>query len=142
LDAVRSTGATNVVTASGIDYANNLTGWLQNRPSDPAGQLMAEAHVYGGNVCSTASCLDSQMGPVAAQVPLVFGETGQDYSAGDCGSGKVAAIIDWADAHDVGYEAWQWNTWGNCLDLIADFDGTVANSAYARWIKSHYATRP
>src|SRR3954454_20073605 len=24
LDAVRSTGATNVVTASGIDYANNL----------------------------------------------------------------------------------------------------------------------
>jgi hypothetical protein len=142
LDAVRGTGATNVVTASGIDYANNLTGWLQNKPDDPLGQLMAEAHVYGGNVCSTASCLDSQMGPVAAQVPLVFGETGQDYSAGDCGSGKVAAIIDWADAHNVGYEAWQWNTWGNCLDLIADFSGRVANSNYARFIHEHFAGRP
>jgi hypothetical protein len=28
LDAVRSTGAKNVVTASGIDYANNLSQWL------------------------------------------------------------------------------------------------------------------
>src|SRR5207253_1626796 len=51
LDAIRSTGATNPATASGIDYANNLSQWLTNRPTDPAGQLMAEAHVYGGNTC-------------------------------------------------------------------------------------------
>ena len=31
LDAVRSTGATNVVTASGINYANNLSQWLDEQ---------------------------------------------------------------------------------------------------------------
>jgi hypothetical protein len=32
LDAVRSTGAPNVVTAPGIDWANNLSRWLAYRP--------------------------------------------------------------------------------------------------------------
>jgi hypothetical protein len=142
LDALRSTGATNVVTASGIDYANNLAGWLANRPNDPLGQLMAEAHVYGGNTCSTSACLNSQIGPVSAQVPVQLGETGEHYEATDCDSSAIAQIMTWADAHGVGYQAWQWNTWGNCLDLIASFDGTVAANGYARWVKSHYATRP
>jgi hypothetical protein len=142
LDAVRSTGATNVVSASGIDYSNNLTGWLANKPADPLNQLIAEAHVYGKNSCDAAACLDSQMAPVAAQVPLQFGETGEDYDAVDCSSSKIAGIMNWADAHGVGYQAWQWNVWGNCLDLISDFNGTVANNDYARWVKAHYATRP
>src|SRR5207248_2063959 len=76
LNAVRGTGATNVVTASGIDYANNLTQWLAYEPSDSAGQLMAETHVYGGNTCYTPSCLTSQDGAVVAAVPVVFGEYG------------------------------------------------------------------
>src|SRR5918912_1330121 len=69
LDAVRSTGATNVVSIPGIDYANNLTGWLANKPSDPLNQLVAEAHIYGGNACATSTCLDQQVAPVAQQVP-------------------------------------------------------------------------
>jgi hypothetical protein len=142
LDAIRSTGATNVVTASGINYANDLTGWLANQPTDPQGQLMAEAHIYGGNACASTSCFDSQLAPVAASVPLVFGETGEAYDASDCASTKIQTFLNWADAHNVGYEAWQWNTWGNCLDLISDFDGTVANNAYAKWVQAHYATRP
>jgi endoglucanase len=72
LNAVRSTGATNPVTASGIDYANNLSQWLTDEPTDPAGQLMAEAHIYGKNVCDTTSCFDSQLAPVAAKVPMLW----------------------------------------------------------------------
>src|SRR6476646_2965431 len=59
LDAVRSTGATNVVTASGIDYANNLSQWLTYKPTDSLNQLVAEAHVYGGNSCSSTTCFNS-----------------------------------------------------------------------------------
>ena len=77
LDAVRSTGATNVVTVSGIDWANNLSEWLTYKPTDSLDQLMAEAHIYGKNVCSSVSCFNSQLAPVAAAVPLVFGETGR-----------------------------------------------------------------
>jgi hypothetical protein len=141
LDAVRSTGATNPVTVSGIDYANNLSQWLAYKPVDPLGQLVAEAHVYGKNVCSTTACFDANYAPVAAQVPVVFGETGETYDDSSCGSANVSTFMNWADAHGVGYEAWTWNTWGTCGSLISSFSGTPAN-AYASWVKSHYATLP
>jgi hypothetical protein len=137
LDAIRATGATNPATASGIDWANNLQQWLAYRPADPAGQLMAEQHVYGGNTCYTPSCLDSNTGPVAQNVPVVFGEYGETYDASSCATTNTAAMLNWADAHGVGYEAWTWDTWGNCLSLIGDFDGTPAN-AYGTFVRSHY----
>jgi len=143
LNAVRSTGATNVVTASGIDYANNLSGWLANKPSDPLNQLMAEAHVYGGNSCSSTSCFNTDYAPVAASVPMIFGETGETYDASSCASTNTNTFMTWADAHNVGYEAWVWETWGNCLSLISDYYN-VANppNAYATYVKNHYATLP
>jgi len=137
LNAVRSTGATNVVSASGIDYANNLTQWLANKPSDSAGQLIAEAHIYGGNVCYTPSCLTAQVAPVAAQVPVLFGEFGETYDGSSCGSSTSANTLGWADAHGVGYQAWTWDTWGNCSSLISDFGGTPAN-AYGSYVRSYY----
>src|SRR5436190_4667489 len=141
LNAVRSTGATNVVTASGIDYANNLSGWLANKPSDSLNQLMAEAHVYGGNSCSSTSCFDANYAPVAAAVPMVFGETGESYDDSDCGSSYISTFLTWADAHGVGYEAWTWDTWGTCGSLISNYNGTPAN-AYGTWVKNHYLSLP
>ena len=141
LNAVRSTGATNVVTASGIDYANNLSQWLANKPSDSLNQVMAEAHVYGGNTCSSTTCFNSDYAPVAAQVPIVFGETGEMYDGSSCGSTNIATFMNWADAHNVGYEAWTWDTWGNCSSLISDYNGTPAN-AYATWVRTHFLTLP
>ena len=141
LDAVRSTGATNVVTASGIDYANNLSQWLANKPSDPLNQLMAEAHVYGGNTCSNTSCFNADYAPVAATVPLLFGETGETYDASSCAATNINTFITWADNHNTGYEAWTWNTWGNCSSLISNDTGTPANT-YATWIKNHYTSLP
>ncbi len=139
LNAVRSTGATNVVTVSGIDYSNNLSQWLANKPTDSLNQLMAEAHVYGKNTCASTSCFDTNYAPVAASVPVVFGETGETYDASSCGSTNISTFLNWADAHSVGYEAWTWDTWGNCSSLISDFNGTPAN-AYATWVKNHFAT--
>jgi endoglucanase len=137
LDAIRATGATNPVTASGIDWANNLQQWLAYRPTDPAGQLMAEQHVYGGNTCFTPSCLDQYTGPVAQSVPVVFGEYGETYDGSSCGTTNTANTLNWADAHGVGYEAWTWDTWGDCSSLISDFDGTPANG-YGTFVRSHY----
>ena len=141
LNAVRSTGATNPVTASGIDYANTLNAWLLNAPSDPAGQLMAEAHVYGGNGCSSTLCFDTNYVPVAASVPLLFGETGEHYND-SCNSTNTQSFLTWADAHGVGYEAWAWDTWGQCSDLIANFNGTPASSAYAGYVHTHLLSFP
>jgi endoglucanase len=142
LDTIRATGASNVVTASGIDYANNLQQWLTNRPSDPLNQLMAEQHVYGGNTCYTPACLNTTTAPVAAVVPVIFGEFGETYDDSSCGSTNTAATVDWADAHGVNYEAWVWDDWGSCGALISDYDGTPANP-FGTWVRDHYiATFP
>jgi hypothetical protein len=102
---------------------------------------MAEQHVYGGNTCYTPACLTQYTAPVAAQVPVVFGEFGETYDASSCATTNTQAMINWADTHNVNYEAWTWDTWGNCLSLITDYNGTP-NGNYGTWIRTHYLTFP
>jgi hypothetical protein len=137
VDVMRQAGYNGVIAIPGIDYANNLSQWLSHKPEDPRQQLIAEAHVYGNNTCSTTACFDQYYAPVANAVPLLFGETGETYDASSCGSSNISKIIKWADAHGVGYEAWVWDTWGNCSALINSYDGTPY-SAYGAWIRNHY----
>jgi len=111
---MRQAGYREVIAIPGIDYANDLSQWLSHEPRDPLAQLIAEAHVYGKNTCDTTSCFDAHMAPVAAKAPLIFGETGESYDDSDCGSSYISTFLTWADAHDVGYEAWTWDTWGSC----------------------------
>jgi len=139
---MRGAGYGGVISIPCIDYANmcaNYLGssWLKSHPSDPAGQLVAEAHVYGKNSCDTVSCFNATMAPLTKQFPLIFGETGETYDGSDCGSSYISTFLPWADAHGVGYEAWTWDTWGGCGVLISDYNGTPAN-AWAQWVKTHY----
>ena len=137
---MRRAGYHGIIVIPGIDYANNLSEWLSHRPRDPLHQLIAEAHVYGGNTCDTVTCFQATYAPVARRFPLIFGETGESYSSTDCGTHYISSIVDWADAHHVGYEAWAWDTWRNCGILIRNYAGAPF-SAYGAWIRSHYASR-
>src|SRR2546425_219866 len=78
VDAVRSTGATNVILLGGVQYAATLSSWVASKPSDPLNNLAASWHVYNFSWCHTQPCWDSQAAPAAQQVPLVVGELGQD----------------------------------------------------------------
>jgi endoglucanase len=127
------------IVIPGIDYANNLSYWLSHKPRDPLHQLVAEAHIYGKNTCSSVSCFNRTLAPVARRVPLIFGETGESYDDSDCGSSAISNIMGWADAHGVGYEAWTWNTWGTCGSLISSYGG-APNGAYGAWVRAHYAS--
>ncbi len=118
--AVRSTGAHNVVLVGGLSYSNDLSGWLRYAPHDPAHQLVASWHSYNFNACITASCWDSTLAPVAAKVPLIAGEIGEN----DCGHGYVDTLMAWLDAHKLSYLGWTWNTW-DCSSgpaLISSYD--------------------
>ena len=137
---MRRAGYKGPIVIPGISYANNLTEWLSHKPKDPLNQLVAEAHVYGKNTCSSSSCLTREMGPVAAKVPLIFGETGPSYDDSECGSKTISRLLGWADAHGVGYETWTWDTWNTCNSLIRDFKGTP-RTAYGKWVRSHYARK-
>ena len=138
---MRKAGYRGPIAIPGIDYANDLSKWLSHRPNDPLGQLIAEAHVYGKNTCSTTACFDSTMGPVAKRLPLIFGETGETYDASSCGFANISRFLSWVDGHAAGYAAWTWDTWGNCSALIGDYRSGKPFSEYATWIKSHYALK-
>ncbi len=120
LDAVRSTGAENVVLVGGIRFANTLSQWVRYMPTDPLGQLGAAWHVYSNLFCRDVACYDGAPAEVAALVPVVATEIGEE----DCAGGFITTVMDWLDAHGGSYLPWTWNTWGRCMVLIDDYDGT------------------
>lgn len=139
INTIRATGATNVIADQCVQWSNDCSQWLSNEPNDPDGQLIAEAHVYGKNACDTTACLDQTMAPVAQKVPLIFGELGETYDGSDCNgsSSYTSTFMKWADAHNVSYQAWTWDTWGNChLALISSYSGTP-DGAYGSYVKQH-----
>jgi len=138
---MRKAGYRGPISIPGIDYANNLSQWLSHMPRDPRRQLVAEAHIYGKNTCSSASCFDKTLLPVARKVPLIFGETGETYDGSSCGSSNIKTFMNWVDAHTTGYLAWTWDTWGNCSSLISNYKTGAPANAYASYVRQHYLTK-
>jgi len=136
VNTVRATGATNIIMIGGLAYSNDLSQWLQFKPTDPMNNLAAFAHVYNFNSCSSSSCWDSTFAPVAAQVPLSLTEIGEN----DCAHGFVDGLMNWADSHGVGYLGWTWNAW-DCSSgpaLITDYTGNPTN--FGAGIKARLST--
>ena len=121
VNAVRATGATNVVMLGGLACSNDLSQWLQYKPTDPTGNLVASWHSYNFNACVTTSCWDSQIAPVAAQ-----GAGGRRRDRRERLRPQLHRPADGlAGPHSVGYLAWTWNPWGGCANvLITDYNGT------------------
>jgi hypothetical protein len=134
---MRAAGYDGIIAIPGVAYANDLSQWLSHKPRDPLHQLIAEAHVYGGQVCDDVACFAANYAPVARRVPVIFGEVGESFDSKDCGTRHIATIVGWARAHRVGVEAWAWDTWRNCGVLIRNYAGAPLG-AYGAWIHSHY----
>jgi endoglucanase len=134
VNAVRSTGANNVLMLAGLEWANDLTGWLASEPADPDHDLAASLHSYNFNACSTQSCWSSQIAPVIAKVPVIAGEIGEN----DCADTYISPLMSWLDSEHTSYLAWAWNTDFNCASgpgLITSYDGTP--TAYGAGFESH-----
>jgi len=138
INAVRGTGTANVIMLGGEEYSNDLTGWLQNEPTDPDHNLVASWHSYNFNTCSSQSCWTSQIAPVIAQVPVIAGEIGEN----DCAGSYINPLTTWLDSQNTSYLAWAWNADFNCSSgpgLITDYvpgDPTAYGAAY----KAHLAS--
>lgn len=100
---VRAAGAEQPLILSGLDYANDLAGWLEHLPDDD--QLVAGFHAYDFKPCSDAACWDRDLGAILdAGRPVLATEFG-DTSAG---LDFARSFGQWADAHGVGVLAWAW----------------------------------
>ena len=142
VNAVRSTGANNVIMVGGEEYANDLgtpgstsdPSILTYLPTDPDHDIAVSWHSYNFNACSTQSCWTSQVQPVIAQVPVIAGEIGEN----DCASGYVTPLMTWLDSQQTSYLAWAWNADFKCRTgpgLISDYSGTP--TGYGAGVKSH-----
>jgi hypothetical protein len=122
VDAVRATGARQPLMLTGLAYGNDLSQWLAHRPADPVGALVAGFHLYNFNACVDTACWDRTVAPVAAQVPVVTGELGEN----DCSASFITRYMDWADGRGVSYLGWAWNPYdcGGFPALISSYDGT------------------
>jgi endoglucanase len=138
VDAVRGTGATNVIMLGGLQYANDLTGWLSHQPNDPLHQTAASFHVYDFNACNSVSCWNAQVAPVAGAVPVVSGEIGES----DNSANFINSYMGWADPKGMGYTAWVWDTWGCGGNvLISNYNGTACNG-YGSGYQTHLVGLP
>ena len=123
VDAIRSTGARQPIILSGRDFGNDIGDWLANRPPDD--QLIAGFHAYSHQPCNTVACWEATVAPVAAQVPVVSGEFGEN----DCSTSHVTTFMDWADLHGIGYLMWAWwvlpDTHCSTFAMLADVKGAA-----------------
>jgi endoglucanase len=137
VNAVRSTGANNILMLGGLEWSNDLSQWLAHKPADPAHNLAASWHSYNFNACSTEACWNKVLAPVIAKVPLIAGEIGEN----DCAGAYVNRLTTWMDTKSASYLAWTWNSDFNCWSgpgLITDYNGnpTPFGAAYQSHLRS------
>jgi endoglucanase len=136
LDAVRATGARNVVLIGSMEYCQDLGGWLAHRPKDPLGQMAAVWHPYPtfGKTWGSSAYAQPNFSPrvfedvkaiLAAGIPVLATETGDRNVAGTVGAPLVGTITRWADQQGIGVIGFTWNVWGEPDHvLIKDARGT------------------
>jgi hypothetical protein len=128
VNAVRGTGATNVIMVGGIRWANDTSGFLAHLPTDTTRQLALSFHLYNWNDCRTVGCYQSTLLPITQRMPVITGEFGE----GDCQTSFMDTFENFADANNISYLAWVWAPqYGAChvgasfpFTLISDWSGT------------------
>lgn len=152
LDAVRATGARNIVLVGSLQYAQDLSGWLQHRPTDPLQQMAAVWHPYptfGAPWGSPAHAQPNEapevfeqiLGILAAGIPVIATETGDRNTPGTVGAPLVTTVTNWADQHGIGVLGWGWNVWSEPAHVLIQTADGEPTDGYGRtfrdWLWDH-----
>ena len=152
LNAVRATGATNVILTSTLAYSSAMDGWLKNHPADTLspGQIGAVWHAYPAaghpsqvSCMGLPSCSEKIMNSVreilTAGFPVVITEYGD--KVGGNGAPFASVLLPFADVNGISYLAWTWDPWaGTEYYLITDGAGHPS-AGYGTYVKAHYLCR-
>ncbi len=152
VNAVRATNATNVILASGVTWAQDLSQWLANKPNDPLNQLGAVWHAYPtyGTTFGTPAYIQPNFGPqvftevegiLAAGYPVVITEFGDHDAAGTASAPFASNLLPWADTHGVSYLGWAWDLWQNADDVLISSAAGAPSPGYGVYVKAHYLCR-
>ncbi len=128
VDAIRSTGATQPIILSGIDFAGDLSRWEELKPTDPLNSLAVgwNDFDYANNIKRSKPRLRQ----LARSFPIVIGGFGDT----DCNSDFSTRLMRFADRLGISYLAWAWNT-------VADYGG-CANALLGPRRSAYYTGHP
>jgi hypothetical protein len=150
VDAIRPVAPRNLILLGGTQYSNSLSQWMAYAPADA--NLAAAWHIYNFNQCVSPACWDGAPAAIAANLPIVVTELGED----DCGGDFVEPLMQWLDGRGLGYLAWSWNAAPSCLPvvpktlttprqagrpwpLVLDYGSGTPSGGYAQAVHDHLA---
>jgi hypothetical protein len=132
-DAVRSTGAHNLVIVGGLDWAFQLNN-IRNYALDGYNIVYA-THVYDFS-SKLMDRWDSAFGDVSEKHPVIvteFGITADGVSGGSCSEVQYwVDVMNYSNQHGISWVAWAWYP-GGCAfpSLISDYSGTPTQAGAA-----------
>jgi endoglucanase len=148
IDAIRATGASNVIILGGQGYDNDESWWTQYPPSDPAGQLAITFHAYpsswGYEITGTSQQYSAAQSIAVLNgpgVPVILTELGGPTGAG-ASTTFMSNILSLLDGRGWSGMAWTWNPWGGgastLLQNISSYTPTLGEGqTYYDWTVNH-----
>ena len=118
-EAVRSTGADNLVVIGGLRYAFDLS--MVGAAPIAGYNILYATHPYD-QADKQAAAWDGSWGYLTARAPVVVTEFG---STTNCAGKYNSDVITYADTHGASWVGWAWFPQGCAFpSLIADWQGT------------------
>ncbi|GEM_PF-2986200 len=139
-NAIRATGATNIIVITGLNWGSDISQWVQFKPSDPLNQLAAGWHSYGdGLSCQNLACWNTTLKSVLNTAPILGTEIGEF----DCNHTYIDQVMNFLDSVGQSYYAWAWGPYNCAKDpaLITDWSGNPTQT-YGQGYKNHLLQLP
>ncbi len=140
VNAVRKTGATNLVLVAGMDWGFDLSQVA--RYSIKGANIVYDTHLYP-YANKQPIAWDAAFGAISKKYAVISAESGE-Y---DCGTNYMSKLLSYFDAHQIGWISWAWVVAGSPCgypQLIQNYRGTPTNGMgqlVYRWLRS-YQTSP
>ncbi|MFH1500207.1 MAG: cellulase family glycosylhydrolase [Verrucomicrobiota bacterium] len=131
LDAVRATGANNIVVAGGIAYGYDLTGVMNGYALTDTSS--GRGIIYSSHVYPWKTDRDAKVTVAAAAHPILIGECGADDNPEPHGGGTpldAQGVLDWSNNHIAWMNAngYHWTGWsfhpGAGPKMVSDWNYT------------------
>ena len=120
VNAVRDTGATNLVIVAGMDWGFDLSKIAQYAIQGT--NVVYDTHPYPYAEKQPGSW-NAAFGTISKTYPVISAESGE-Y---DCGTGFMSQLLAYFDAHQISWVGWAWVMQGSQCGyplLIRDYRGT------------------
>ena len=123
VDAVRKTGATNLVLVAGMDWGFDLSQ-IAKYPIRGS-NIVYDTHLYP-YANKQPNVWDAAFGVVSKKYAVISAESGE-Y---DCGTSYMGKLLSYFDAHQIGWISWAWVVAGSPCgypQLVQNYRGTPTN---------------